>query len=74
MTRMPRLTAHEVIAALDKAAFGMVRVRGEHHFVRHADGRSTVVPVHATETIGPGLIAKILSDCEMTQDEFTSLL
>jgi len=74
MTRMPRLTGREVIAALAKAGFEVVRVKGSHHFVRHPDGRTTVVPVHSGETIGPGLMTKILSDCEMTQDEFTSRL
>ena len=74
MTRMPRLTGREVIAALAKAGFHVVRVKGSHHFLRHVDGRSTVVPVHSGETIGPGLLAKILSDCEMKPDEFRSLL
>jgi predicted RNA binding protein YcfA (HicA-like mRNA interferase family) len=74
MTRMPRLTGREVIAALAKAGFKVVRVRGSHHFLRHPDGRATVVPVHSGETIGAGLMAKILSDCEMTQDEVRSFL
>ena len=38
--------------------------------MKHADGRSTVVPVHSGETIGPGLLLKILRDVEMTKDEF----
>ena len=74
MTRMPKRTGKEVIAALAKAGFEVVRVKGSHHFLRHPDGRATVVPVHSSETIGPGLMAKILSDCEMTTDEFGFLL
>jgi predicted RNA binding protein YcfA (HicA-like mRNA interferase family) len=69
MTRIPRRTGREVVAALAKAGFKVVRVKGSHHFLRHLDGRATVVPVHSGETVGPGLIAKILSDCEMTPDE-----
>jgi hypothetical protein len=30
--------------------------------------------IHAGETIGPGLLAKILRDCEMTPDELEDLL
>jgi hypothetical protein len=37
---------------------------------RHPDGRRTVVPVHSGETIGPGLLSKILKDAEMEMDEF----
>ena len=48
--------------------------RGSHHFLRHADGRGTVVPVHGGETIGPGLLTKIINDCDMTREEFEQLL
>jgi len=51
-----------------KAGFEVARVEGSHHFLRHPDGRGTVVPVHAGETIGPGLLAAILRDCELVRD------
>lgn len=34
----------------------------------------TVVPVHKGETVGPGLLSKILRDAELTADELTALL
>ncbi|MEK6710651.1 MAG: type II toxin-antitoxin system HicA family toxin [Nitrospinota bacterium] len=54
MTRLPRITGRQIIAALEKAGFEVTRAKGSHHFLRHADGRATVVPVHSGETIGPG--------------------
>ncbi len=45
--------------ALRRAGFSVLRVKGSHHFMQHSDGRRTVVPVHAAETIGPGLLSKI---------------
>ena len=60
MTKLPRVTGRQVIAALGKAGFEVIRVKGSYHFLRHPDGRSTVVPVHRGEVIGPGLMAKIL--------------
>ncbi len=45
-----------------KAGFEVARVKGSHHFLRHPDGRGTVVPVHAGETIGPGLLAATMED------------
>lgn len=65
MPRAPRLTGKELIAALGRRGFVVLRVRGSHHFLKHADGRATVVPVHGRETIGPGLLARILRDCEL---------
>ena len=74
MRRFRRLKGREVVAALIRAGFRVVRVRGSHHVLRHADGRTTVVPVHAGETIGPGLLLKILADCDLTRDDLAGLL
>ena len=72
MSRLPRLRGREVIAALRRAGFEVLRTKGSHHFMRHPDGRRTVVPVHAGETIGPGLLSKILKDAEMEAEKFGS--
>jgi predicted RNA binding protein YcfA (HicA-like mRNA interferase family) len=74
MARLPRLTGKAVIAALQRADFEVARVKGSHHFLRHPDGRVTVVPVHAGEIIGPGLLAKILRDCDLTREKFLELV
>lgn len=70
--RLPVLSGKELMKALARA--GLDRVRGSHHFLRHADGRTTVVPSHGKEPIGPGLLGKILHDCRLTRDELSSLL
>jgi len=74
MTSLPSLTGKELVAVLKKAGFEVIRVKGSHHFLRHADGRSTVVPVHSGETIGPGLFTKILRDCDLNREQFQKLL
>ena len=47
MTRLPRITGKRLLKALHKAGFDVIRIRGSHHFLQHADGRATVVPMHA---------------------------
>lgn len=74
MSRSPRITGSELITALMKAGFQVVRVRGSHHFLRHADGRSSVVPVHSGETLGPGLLHKILRDCSLSVEDLWDLM
>ncbi len=74
MAKLPRVTGLKLIAALAKAGFKVARIRGSHHFLRHDDGRATVVPVHRGETIGPGLLLKILRDCKMTREDLEKLL
>ena len=74
MKKLPGLTGREMIEILGRAGFEVVRIKGSHHFLLHPDGRRTVVPVHGKETIGPGLLAQILRDCELTRDELHSFL
>jgi predicted RNA binding protein YcfA (HicA-like mRNA interferase family) len=74
MSSLPSLTGKEIINILIKADFRIERQRGSHVFLRHQDGRTTVVPVHSGEIIGPGLFAKILRDVEMTKEDFLGYL
>lgn len=73
MTKLPSLTGKETISLLKKAGFTIERQRGSHIFLKHNDGRATVVPIHSGETIGPGLLSKILRDVEMTKDDLLKL-
>jgi predicted RNA binding protein YcfA (HicA-like mRNA interferase family) len=52
----------------------MIRQKSSHCRLRHPDGRVTTVPVHAGETIGPGLLNKIIRDCDMTSEQLSQLL
>jgi predicted RNA binding protein YcfA (HicA-like mRNA interferase family) len=69
MTRLPRLKGKEIIRALQRSGFQIVRTKGSHTFLKHLDGRATVVPVHSGETIGPGLLRAILRDVEMSVED-----
>jgi len=74
MSRIPRVAGGELVAALQRLGFSVLRIKGSHHFLQHEDGRRTVVPVHAGETIGPGLLRKILRDCQLSVDDLNSAL
>ncbi|MBK8210880.1 MAG: type II toxin-antitoxin system HicA family toxin [Rhodospirillales bacterium] len=73
MTKWPRLTGREVVTVLGGAGFEVIRVKGSHHVLRHPDGRRTTVPVHTGETLGPGLLAKILRDCDLSREQLDAL-
>jgi len=74
MPRPPRLRGREVLAALRRAGFVVLRVKVSHHFLQHPDGRRTVIPIHSGEIIGPGLLNKILEDVEVEVEEFEGWL
>ena len=68
------ITGKSLVLALRKLGFDVKRIKGSHHFLRHPDGRTTVIPVNSGESLGPGLLAKILRDVEKTRDELEELL
>ena len=74
MSRFPSITGTQLIRALRRFGFEAVRIKGSHHFLQHDDGRCTVVPVHRGETIGRGLLAQILRDCELSGEELQEKL
>ena len=46
MSRLPVLSAREVIRILEQMGFEIVRQRGSHVRLKHEDGRVVTVPVH----------------------------
>lgn len=63
----------EMVSILKKIGFEVVRVKGSHHFLKHIDGRKTVIPIHSGEDIGIGLFMKILKDIDISPDEFNKI-
>lgn len=66
--------ARKVIRALESIGFGQERQKGSHLFLKHPDGRATVVPLHSREGIGRGLLRKIIRDTKMSREEFLRVL
>ena len=73
MSRLIPLKPIEVIRILERLGFSRIRQRGSHIYMRHPDGRATVVPFHKGEDIGKGLLKKILQDTELAWEEFDKL-
>jgi predicted RNA binding protein YcfA (HicA-like mRNA interferase family) len=73
MAKLPSLSGEELIGALEKAGFNIVRQKGSHVRMEHEDGRIVTIPVHAGKPIGKGLLLKILRDADLTKDEIIRL-
>jgi predicted RNA binding protein YcfA (HicA-like mRNA interferase family) len=74
MKKLPAVGGRQVVKALQKVGFEAIRQRGSHVCLRHQDGRSTVVPIHKGEDLGPGILRKIIRDVEMERNNFINLL
>jgi predicted RNA binding protein YcfA (HicA-like mRNA interferase family) len=58
-----------MVRALHQMGFEVIRIKGSHYFLRHLDGRCTVVPVHAGEMLGIGLVGKISKDADVSAED-----
>ena len=73
MNKIKPLPAKKVIKALEKIGFKQIRQKGGLLFMRHHDGRTTLITIHPGEDIGKGMIRKIISDAKLTRDEWLKL-
>jgi predicted RNA binding protein YcfA (HicA-like mRNA interferase family) len=55
---------------LRKLGFEPVRQKGSHVFYRHPDGRTTTLPSHAGRDLARPLVREILSEAEITVEQF----
>jgi predicted RNA binding protein YcfA (HicA-like mRNA interferase family) len=60
--KLPSLTGREIARLVEQRGFFFVSQRGSHAKYRDASGKSTIIPMHGKEKIGPGLLLQILSD------------
>ena len=71
--KLAPLSANKVVKILEKVGFQKVRQKGSHVFLKHPDGRITIIPVHRGEEIGRGLLRKIIKDAKLTIEDFLKL-
>jgi len=71
MTRMPQVTARELVQFLKAHGFVEDRQSGSHLTLWH-EGRqvAVTVPVHSGSDIGRGLAVRILKDAGFTVDDY----
>lgn len=75
MSKLPQLTALELIKILKKIGFEIMRQEGSHVFLRNQDGRTTVVPNHPGEKLDRGLLNKIIKkDVQISREDFMRLV
>lgn len=75
MPKLPRITARELLAALRRGGWRVVRQDGSHVRLAHPDKPSRVtVAVHAGKIIKPRTLQGILDQADMTAYDLIVLL
>ncbi|HVA18172.1 MAG TPA: type II toxin-antitoxin system HicA family toxin [Candidatus Dormibacteraeota bacterium] len=74
MPKLPRLTAREIIAVLEKSGFSLARQSGSHMIYKNRAGKRATVPFHASKTLHPKIVKSILRDAGLSSDDLEKLL
>jgi len=74
MPKLPRLTARQIIAVLERSGFSVARQSGSHMIYKNAAGKRVTVPFHASKILHPKILRNILRDAELSVEKLESLL
>ena len=74
MPKLPRVTAREIIAVLEKSGFLLVRQSGSHKIYKNVAGNRVTVPFHAQKVLHPKLLRSILRDAGIEPEVLDGLL
>lgn len=74
MTRLPRVTAAEIIKILEKSGFVLARQSGSHKIYKNARGRRVTVPYHSGKILHPKTLKSILKDADVTPEHLEDLM
>jgi len=72
--KLPRITAAEVIRALEKVGFFLARQSGKHKIYKNREGRRVTVSYHSGKILHPKVLKSIMRDADLTIEEFKDLL
>jgi len=68
----PTPSGKQVVNALRKLGFTVVRIHGSHHMMKKAGSPLIPVPVHRNEPIATGTLRNIIRMAGLTAEEFYS--
>jgi len=74
MSRLPRLTAKEIISVLVGTGFVLSRQSGSHKIYINPEGKRVTVPFHGKRIIHPKILRNIMKDAEVSVSELKKFL
>jgi predicted RNA binding protein YcfA (HicA-like mRNA interferase family) len=74
MPKLPRLTARQIVAVLEKLGFSLARQSGSHMIYKNAAGKRATVPFHSAKILHPKILKSILRDADLSMEKLTELL
>ena len=74
--KLTGLNGRQVVRALERDGFKVLRVTGSHHILARPGvaGSRVIVPIHGARDLPPGTVRSIIAQSGLTVDAFMSLI
>lgn len=71
---LPKITAKEIIAVLEKTGFNFARQSGSHKIYKNSESKRVTVPFHSGKVLHPKVLKSILKDAGINIANLKELL
>ena len=72
--KLPRVSAKEIAAVVEKLGFVAVRQSGSHRIYRNKTGQRVTVPMHGSKVLHPKVLKSIMLDAGIDAARLRELL
>ena len=74
MPKLPNIKGKQLLKILAGIGYNPDHIQGSHHILRRHDGKKTTIPIHGNKEIPKGTLLGILTDLDISKEEFVLLL
>jgi predicted RNA binding protein YcfA (HicA-like mRNA interferase family) len=74
MPKLPNIKGKQLLKILKRIGYYLDHIQGSHHILRCSDGKKTTIPIHGNKEIPKGTLLGILTDLNISKEEFALLL
>lgn len=71
---LPKLTAKEVVAVLEKLGFFLARQSGSHKIYKNTEGKRATVPFHSGKILHPKVLKNVMKDAGINKEQLKEFL
>lgn len=71
---LPRVTAKQIIAVIEKRGFTLARQSGSHKIYKNKLGQRVTVPFHSAKILHPKTLKSILKEADIDPQKLRDLL
>lgn len=72
--KLPRITAKDIIAVLEKLGFFFSRQSGSHKIYKNKGGKRATIPFHGDKILHPKILKSIMRDIEIDENKLKKML